>query len=252
MTPNQFGLAVQALDKVWPQIDGRTFSAAMSSAFARAASQNWLANDKGSYADQSALAVGTQLYVEAMRDRPGDVYSDRWGQALLQTQKILASKAGYKDQSADDVKNSAPASVKANIEIIAMVLGILAFIVVAVAVMYFLITNSADVVDNQLARNALERALVQAQGAAEKVIDQHLQNEKAAGHQIEWSAGELSYLSSLEQLQSQIIHELGLTLAPPAPSIWQTPWPYLGIGAASLVILGIVYKDDVKRMLARI
>lgn len=245
MTPNQAMALVTSLDAVWPKLDpqSRTFRQAFTDALARATAQNWTAGDAVAYADAKAYAVGTQLYVEVLTSRTSDPYSDRWASALTRTNRLLAEKTGFKGQTADEIKSGASSQAMAEWGPILIILGIA---LLAAALVAWWIYRATDLVDNELARNALERELVRVQAAAEKILGDHFAREAAGGGGlIPWSEGELSYLTALEEAQAAIINALG-----PKSSVWSTPWPYVGIGAAALVVLGVVYRDEIKHFVS--
>lgn len=248
LTPENTAIAVNALLKLrdlWPAFDAqhRTYTEAHLSASARALKMDWPHGDAVANSDLQNLAMATQVAAYALaNERADDPYSDRWASALLRTNRILAEQSGYKDQDPQAVKSQSAASAVAIFEVIALIVGALAYIVV----MMWVVSKAAEIVDNQLARNALERELVRIHSAALDIVTNHGVAETQAGKQLPWSEGELSYLTALEQAQATIIHGTLPSHEESPLSMWKSPWPWLGISAAAVVVLGIVYETEIK------
>ena len=249
MTPFAATLIVNSLDLAWPKLDplSRSFRDALRDARARASAANWQANDDVSTADLRALSVGTQIWISVLESRSSDPYAKRWAAALSATMDILAKHGGYDGASTDELKtrakkqNTTGALQFVEILIIVAVVGLIIAGVIA-----FIVWQARQTVDNQLARQSLDAELVRIHADAEKIIAQHLEAEKAAGHEIPWSDAELGYLKALEKAQAQIVTELGKTLDSP----WLHPWPWLVLGGvATTVVLAVVFKSEIQKSL---
>jgi hypothetical protein len=205
------------LHKVWQLVDplSRSFDAALVSARQRAAGKAWSLPESSrpiAYADMRALAVATAITIRELtpEKRPDDLYSDRWGTALGRTWSILAKDGGYKNQTISDLKSAASKDKAALpiIEIVAIVIGVLA----VAAVIAFVIWQVGDIVDRALARRPANEELVRLHSEAQKIVEDHLEAERKAGHPIPWSQAELDALDRLERQQAAIIH--GMTPTP--------------------------------------
>jgi len=233
---SQIPLAFAALDKAWKLQDpsSRTFYHALSDARAMAASGKW-EKTPIAYANVRALAASTSLSLRGLLPdaRPDDPQSDRWGAALHRSWKIIAERAGYKGEDAQTVAKGAQSTAAFPIiEVVAIVLGA----IVVVTVLYFVISHSAEVVDNQLARGAEEEELVRLHSEADKVVSDHLAREKLAGKPIPWSQAELDVLDRLERLEAQIIHGLE-----PKPSTGGIGTFGAGAFVGALLLAGLGY-----------
>jgi hypothetical protein len=227
--------------KGWQLIDplSRSFDDALSSARKRAASRAWAVPELSrpiAYADMRALSVATAITLSELTPdkRPSDLYSDRWGSALARTYDMLAKSAGYKNQTISDVKSAASKDKAAIpvIEIVAIVIGALA----VAAVIGFVIYEIAQVVDRALARQPANEELVRLHSEAEKIVEDHLEAERKAGHPIPWSQAELDALERLERQQAIIIH--GITPKGESPAIEPVSSTGLVLGVLGLGALG--------------
>ena len=92
-------------------------------------------------------------------------------------------------------------------------------IVVAGAALCYLGHRTLETIDRQLARNAQNRALLQKHAAAERIIDQHLEREAAAGEPLPLDDASRTVLDQLGQLQRDTT-----PTAPPNPEPSGTEW----------------------------
>lgn len=229
----------------WAQVQGRTWDQAMLSANARAKSKNWIAKNLDAKNDFITLMVSSAVNAKLAKDKNiGASQSDNPSDTLMRTLSIIANRRGISTPTTADVtqmKNNSTGNIEVLIPvlIVAVIAQMLAVTIIAVALIYF----ASQVIDDILSKIECDRELVRLHADYNKIVDYHIQNPSAP-----WTSDDLKARDEL--LKSQQYVAGGCTTPKAGPEF---PWGWWALGGTVVTagVLGVVYKDEIKRWLAR-
>lgn len=234
------------LGTIWSTIDpkGRSWDTTLSDAYNRAEQKNWVAGDKTSYFDLTAIIIRSALLSRAASAMPPP--GPDFANALDKTWLGIAQKLGYTSSTTmDDLR----AAAKRNNQTAAIALFELIIIIVGLAVMgvvyCFAIYYASKIVDDILTRLVSFAEEVWQNVQIQKIIDRH-----TADPNLPWDEEEKNRLHQLEQQQQETHKEV---IKPPTvggddknpPSFWDSPWAIFGIvTVVGGTALAIVYRKE--------
>lgn len=223
----------------WGQVQGRSWDQAMTSAYARATSEKWVASDQPSRADLITLLVASAVNSKLMADAGNlEVAND-----LSRTWYVIAQRMGIGTSKTDVDKAKQQAIATGNIEIgipiiIVAVLGeALIVIGVTAVLMYF----ASQVIDDVLSKIVCDRELVRLHAAYNKIVENHSNNPN-----LPWTDDDRKMRDQLLEQQKFVAN--GCT----KPKLGIDPWPYvLGAGIIGTTAVALVYRKEIGDLLSR-
>lgn len=239
------------INQAWSALDAqhRSWSDALNSAYARAATRNWIPGDKVAASDLTALIVASAFSARAVASMPDQ--GQRAADALNRTWVIIADKLGWTpSQTIDDLKKKVsseqnPTTAAAELALFEVIIAVVA--IAAVATVYcFLIYFAYKIVDALLSRIVAFAELIYLQSQVQKIVDRHLANPN-----LPWTDEEKEMLQRLEDMQNGA-H--GAIVAPPSSDKGVeagTPaWVWIG-GAVvvSAAAIAFVYRGPIRSWL---
>jgi hypothetical protein len=244
---------IEWVGKAWGIVDasGRSWSQANADALARAASRNWPANDAVARSDLLALLVSSAIQSRAIASMPdiGPEASD----ALTRTWLVLIKKLGYDPaqfKSSDiRARMEREGASQANLALFDLLLivaaGLVGAIIYAIG-MYAIVT----IINNLISKYFVDQELIRKHAEWQKVVDRHLNDPS-----LPWTPEERQILKDLEAAQAGLAEkqaEVPNTYQQKKDEgFWDSPWAWVGVaGILGGVVLAVVYKDDIKRLLA--
>lgn len=244
------------LGQAWRVVDAnsRSWAQANADALARAESGNWLANDATSRSDLLALIVSSAIQARAISTMP-DMGAE-WSDTLTRTWLVYIRKLGYNPatlKSSDlRVRMQQEGASQANLAVFDLLLILVAGLVGAViyAIAFYAVSS---IINNLIAKYFVDQELIRLHGEGQKIVDRHLNDPTAP-----WTDDEKQILKNLESAQAGLASQQGdvpNTIKPfdpnaAAKSFFDSPWVWFGLaGIAGLVVVGVVYKDEIKKAL---
>jgi hypothetical protein len=227
------------LRQFWGQVQGRSWDQAITSAYARASSEKWVASDQPSRADLITLLVASAVNSKLMADVGNlDVAND-----LSRTWYVIAQRMGIGTSKTEVDKAKQQAIATGNVEIgipiiIAAVIGEAIIVVGVTAVlMYF----ASQVIDDVLSKIVCDRELVRLHSAYNKIVEKHSNDPK-----LPWTDDDRKMRDQLVEQQKFVASGC----VKPKPGI--DPWPYvLGAGIVGTTAVALVYRKEIGEWLSR-
>jgi hypothetical protein len=224
------------LRQYWAQVQGRSWDAAVSSAYTRATKGNWIMGDLASKNDLITLLVSTGINAKQLSDQGDSARADD----LIRTWKLIAQRMGINDVSLSNIETiKGKSKATGNVEVFVPVLiaAVIAETIAAAAVLIALMYFASQVVDDVLAKIVCDRELARLHADYNKIVDQHEQNPGRP-----WSPAEKKAREDLVAHQKFVI--AGCVKQRKTP--FDDPWPYaIGAGILGATVLGVVYRREI-------